>query len=134
MQDTLTDEMVGLAAGLKRNAAAMEGAVRERGRLLDSAETMLDGNLHGTQRSVRESKAVRTRRAEGVSEALHTLLICLTVAQGCLQGLKACRTQMEGTKCDAAASGSAPVKALVARSCPCKVSDLLVGQRVYMYR
>lgn len=64
MQDTLTDEMVGLAAGLKRNAAAMEGAVRERGRLLDGAETMLDGNLHGTQRSVRESKAVRTRRAD----------------------------------------------------------------------
>lgn len=63
-QDTLTDEMLGLAAGLKRNAAAMEGAVRERGRLLDTAETMLDGNLHGTQRSVRESKAVRTRRAE----------------------------------------------------------------------
>ena len=77
IQATLTDEMVGLAAGLKHNTAAMEGAVRERGRLLDSAETMLDGNLHGTQRSVRESKAVRTRRARDVPAALPTLLICL---------------------------------------------------------
>jgi len=62
-QDTLTEEMVGLAAGLRANAAAMEGAVRERGRLLDGAEALLDGNLDATKRSVRESKAVRTRRA-----------------------------------------------------------------------
>ena len=95
MQDTLTDEMVGLAAGLKRNAAAMEGAVRERGRLLDGAETMLDGNLHGTQRSVRESKAVRTRRAEGVSVPWPTLLVCLRLNSGYLHWLKTCHGGME---------------------------------------
>ena len=86
MQDSLTDEMVGLAAGLKRNAAAMEGAVRERGRLLDTAETMLDGNLDGTKRSVRESKVIRTRRAEGGSIAALLTVLLLRAMQDCLQG------------------------------------------------
>lgn len=62
-QDTLTDEMVGLAAQMRRNAAEMESAVKERGRLLNSAETTLDGNLDATQRAVRDSRVIRTRRA-----------------------------------------------------------------------
>lgn len=71
-QDTLTDEMVGLAAQMRRNAAEMESAVKERGRLLNSAETTLDGNLDATQRAVRDSRVIRTRRATN----LHCRMVC----------------------------------------------------------
>ncbi len=82
---------MGLAAGLRANAAAMEGAVRERGRLLDGAEALLDGNLDATKRSVRESKAVRTRcaapRPPHVDQTLYpTLSQQVTALHGRVQG------------------------------------------------
>ncbi|KAK9839611.1 hypothetical protein WJX81_000780 [Elliptochloris bilobata] len=94
LQDTLTDEMVGLAAGLKRNAAAMEGAVKERGRLLDSAETMLDGNLDATKRSVRESKVIRTRGARSLCMRLLVLFLVGVAFAGVYIFIKA--TSMAG--------------------------------------
>ncbi len=56
MQDTLTEEMVGLAAGLKRNARAMEAAVTKRGVLLADTDAAVEHNLAATKKSVKRSK------------------------------------------------------------------------------
>lgn len=58
MQDTLTEELVGLAAGLKRNAAAMQTAVADRGRLLEDADLALERNLEGAKQSAKQSKVI----------------------------------------------------------------------------
>lgn len=58
MQESLTDQLVPMAAALKRNAQAMEQAVSERGSLLEESETVLDGNVAATGRAVRESKSI----------------------------------------------------------------------------
>lgn len=56
MQDTLTDDMVSLAAGLKRNAQAMEQAVAKRGTLLEETDTAIEHNLAATKKTVKRSK------------------------------------------------------------------------------
>ena len=58
VQNALTEELVGMAAGLKRNAAAMQTAVADRGRLLEEADSALEHNLAGAVRSSKESKVM----------------------------------------------------------------------------
>ncbi|MCJ1422154.1 hypothetical protein MMC29_000033 [Sticta canariensis] len=57
-QDTLTEELVGLAAGLKRNAAAMQTSVADRGRLLEDADLALERNLAGAKKSAKQCKVM----------------------------------------------------------------------------
>jgi hypothetical protein len=61
MQENLTDQLVPMAAALRRNAQAMEQAVSERGALLEDSETVLDGNVAAAGRAVKESKVVYQR-------------------------------------------------------------------------
>lgn len=61
LQDDLTEELVSLAAGLKRNAAAMQAAVSSRGRLLEDADVALEANLAAAKRSSKESQIVRRK-------------------------------------------------------------------------
>jgi len=58
LQETLTDDLVGLARQLRANAEAAGSAVAERDKLLRVAETQLDGAVEGAKRSVAEVKAV----------------------------------------------------------------------------
>lgn len=60
-QDSLTDEMVALAAGLKRNAQAMQQAVKRREGLLDQTEDAVEDSLAQAQRSSKESKSLKVR-------------------------------------------------------------------------
>ena len=61
MQDALTEEMVGLAAQLRRNAQAMQESVRRRGDTLDSTEDAINTSLSQAQRSSKASKAIKSR-------------------------------------------------------------------------
>lgn len=45
LQESLTDDLVGLAAGLRANAEAARGAVEKRGHLVDGADAALDATL-----------------------------------------------------------------------------------------
>ncbi|KAK9792687.1 hypothetical protein WJX73_000712 [Symbiochloris irregularis] len=58
VQEALTEDLVGLAAGLKRNVKAMQAAVHDRGRLLEQADTALETNLAGAKQSSKQSNAV----------------------------------------------------------------------------
>lgn len=58
LQETLTDDLVGLARQLRANAEAAGAAVAEREKLLRVAEGALDGAVEGAKRSVAEVKAV----------------------------------------------------------------------------
>ena len=58
LQETLTDDLVGLARQLRANAEASGTAVAEREKLLRAAEGKLDGAVEGAKRSVAEVKAV----------------------------------------------------------------------------
>ena len=58
LQETLTDDLVGLAKQLRANAEAAGRAVDEREKLLRVAEGALDGAVEGAKRSAAEVKAV----------------------------------------------------------------------------
>eukprot|EP00884_Botryococcus_braunii_P015626 jgi/Botrbrau1/2747/Bobra.0164s0027.1 len=73
LQESLTDQLVPMAAALKRNAQAMEQAVSERGTLLDESETVLDGNVAAAGRAVRESKVVYATNKRGFCWTLTVL-------------------------------------------------------------
>ena len=57
----MTEELVGLAAGLKHNAAAMQNAVSNRGHLLEEADAALDANLAAAKRSSKDSKIIHRK-------------------------------------------------------------------------
>ena len=57
----MTDEMVELAAGLKRNAQAMQQSVAQRGTLLEETDESIERNLAAAQRSVKRAKEEHTR-------------------------------------------------------------------------
>lgn len=61
LQDSLTDDMVALAAGLKRNAQAMRQAVGRRDGLLDETENLVDDSLVKAKRSTKESKSLKIK-------------------------------------------------------------------------
>jgi len=61
LQDSLTDDMVALAAGLKENAQAMRQAVGRRDGLLDETENLVDDSLVKAKRSTKESKSLRVK-------------------------------------------------------------------------
>lgn len=61
MQDDLTDDMVELAAGLKRNAQAMQQSVAQRGTLLEETDESIERNLAAAQKSVKRAKEEHTR-------------------------------------------------------------------------
>ncbi|EIE27024.1 hypothetical protein COCSUDRAFT_83583 [Coccomyxa subellipsoidea C-169] len=71
LQDDLTDEMVELAAGLKRNAQAMQQSVTQRGVLLEETDESIERNLASAQKSVKRAKEEHTRltRAVGYTAA-----------------------------------------------------------------
>lgn len=69
VQDNLTDEMVALAAGLKRNAQAMQQSVAQRGTLLEETDETIEKNLAAAQTSVKRAKEEHTRLASS-SQAL----------------------------------------------------------------
>jgi hypothetical protein len=70
--DALTDDLVGLAASLKANTLAMEGKVRERGSLLDSAEAALERSMQATKQSAAKATEIHNRSAgnEGILKFL----------------------------------------------------------------
>ena len=82
LQDALTEELVGLAAGLKQNAAAMQKAVTDRGRLLEDADTALHDNLANVKRSAQESK-VMVRRCALILQYRSQATLCLFCLLAC---------------------------------------------------
>ena len=61
LQDSLTDEMVALAAGLKKNAEAMKLAVARREGLLGETEDAVEDSLVKAKKSSKESKSLRVK-------------------------------------------------------------------------
>ena len=55
-QETLTDELLGMSAALKRNAMAMQQSVAKRGELLEDTDESIEHNLAMQQQSVKRSK------------------------------------------------------------------------------
>jgi len=65
LQDTLLDDLSGLAARLRANAEAAARGVADRGTLLDAAEATVDGATAAAQRSVAEAKSVYRTNKRG---------------------------------------------------------------------
>ena len=65
LQDTLTDDLVGLAARLRSNAEGAAAAVARRGSLLDAAEATVENARGAAGRSVAEAKAVYATNRRG---------------------------------------------------------------------
>ena len=55
-QESLTDELLGMSAALKRNALAMQQSVANRGALLEDTDESIEQNLAMQQQSVKKSK------------------------------------------------------------------------------
>lgn len=55
-QESLTDELLGMSAALKRNALAMQQSVTNRGALLEDTDESIERNLAMQKQSVRKSK------------------------------------------------------------------------------
>ncbi len=66
LQDSLTDELVGLAQQLKHHARAYEGALKVRDGLVDQAENLVMGNVARTQRATTEANKVHRKYDDGV--------------------------------------------------------------------
>ena len=63
LQEALTDDLVGLAAGLRANAEAGRAAVERRGALVEGADTALEATLASARTAAAGAKlAVRTSR------------------------------------------------------------------------
>lgn len=76
-QETLTDELVGLAAAMKSNTLALETKVQERGRLLDGTEAALNESSLATKTAVEKAKAIHRRgRLNFCLSCLVIFLIC----------------------------------------------------------
>lgn len=56
MQESLTDELLGMSAALKRNALAMQQGVANRGAILEETDDSIERNLAMQQQSVKKSK------------------------------------------------------------------------------
>lgn len=63
MQESLTEEMVALAAGLKKNAEAMKQAVARREGLLSETEDAVEDSLVKAKKSSKESKSLKVKYA-----------------------------------------------------------------------
>ena len=61
LQEDLTDEMAGLAASLKRNAMAINSAVKDREGLLTDTEELMQHNQQAASWNVKVSKHVKRR-------------------------------------------------------------------------
>ncbi len=55
-QESLTDELLGMSAALKRNALAMQQGVANRGAILEETDDSIERNLAMQQQSVKKSK------------------------------------------------------------------------------
>lgn len=55
-QESLTDELLGMSAALKRNALAMQQGVANRGAILEETDDSIEHNLAMQQKSVKKSK------------------------------------------------------------------------------
>ena len=61
LQESLTDDMVALAAGLRKNAEAMKQAVARREGLLNDTEDAVEDSLVKAKRSTKESKSLKVK-------------------------------------------------------------------------
>jgi len=73
----LSDEMVELAAGLKRNALALQNGLRAGERVLDSVERSVEANLSGAKRAAERASQLH---AASRASCWHTVLVFLAVA------------------------------------------------------
>lgn len=62
-QDMLTDELVGMAAGMKSNTLAMEGQLRQRATLLDDTEEAMEHSLQQARKGKQRAKEIHSRWA-----------------------------------------------------------------------
>ncbi len=72
--EALTEELAGMAAALKTNTLAMEGKVRDRGALLDSADAALERSAAGAREASARATAVHRRSRMNFCLALMILL------------------------------------------------------------
>lgn len=72
IQEALTDDMVTLAAGIKANALAMQGAIRDGGATLDQAAELLDRNAADAKKTAGTATTVlaAARRSSWLSWGL----------------------------------------------------------------
>lgn len=62
-QDMLTDELVGMAEGMKSNTLAMEGQLRQRATLLDDTEEAMEHSLQQARKGKQRAKEIHSRWA-----------------------------------------------------------------------
>ena len=61
VQESLTDELVGMAAAMRDSTRALEGRLTERGALLEDADDALQQSLESTRKSKVRARQIYTR-------------------------------------------------------------------------
>ena len=69
-QESLTDELLGMSAALKRNALAMQQGVANRGAILEETDDSIEHNLAMQQKSVKKSKEEYRRSFSCTSQCM----------------------------------------------------------------
>ena len=61
LQETLTDELLGMAAALKTNTMAFESRLKERGKVLDETDNAVNRSLDNARRAKNKATKIKQR-------------------------------------------------------------------------
>jgi hypothetical protein len=88
LQDGLAEELLGMTAELKAGALAMQGALRQRGRLVDEAEAALDASAQGARLAARRAGEQYRRSRAGFCQTCLVLVAVACVFAGMIVWIK----------------------------------------------
>jgi hypothetical protein len=88
LQDGLAEELLGLTAELKAGAVAMQGALRQRGRLVDDAEGLLDASASAARSNARRAGEQYRRSRAGFCQTCLVMVVVALVFAGMIVWIK----------------------------------------------
>jgi hypothetical protein len=88
LQDGLAEELLGMTAELKAGALAMQGALRQRGKLVDEAEAGLDANAQGARVAARRAGEQYRRSRAGFCQTCLVMVVVALVFAGMIVWIK----------------------------------------------
>lgn len=88
LQDGLAEELLGMTAELKAGALAMQGALRQRGKLVDEAEAALDASAQGARMVARRAGEQYRRSRAGFCQTCLVMVVVACVFAGMIVWIK----------------------------------------------
>jgi hypothetical protein len=88
LQDDLAEELLGMTSELKASATAMQGALRQRGRLVDDAERLLDASAVAARSNARRAGEQYRRSRAGFCQTCLVMVVVALVFAGMIVWIK----------------------------------------------